>query len=93
MTTIKLHYDGWLALPASLRRQLSIGTGDQLELEVLDGAIVLRPVGSKPAAVSAHTPTVPDLAPRRGRPRKAVAEPAAPLLRVGGRRAAKLPAG
>jgi hypothetical protein len=27
MTTMKLHDDGWLALPAALRRQLSLETG------------------------------------------------------------------
>ena len=45
MTTLKLHYDGWLALPAALRRKLGLGNGAALELELVDGTIVLRPSG------------------------------------------------
>ena len=43
MTTLKLHYDGWLALPAALRRKLGLGNGAALEIELVDGTIVLRP--------------------------------------------------
>ena len=43
MATLKLRYDGWLALPADLRRQLGLSSGDRLEAELAQGAIVLRP--------------------------------------------------
>ena len=43
MTTLKLHYDGWLALPAALRRELGLDKGAALEVELVDGTIVLRP--------------------------------------------------
>lgn len=41
---VRLNYDGWLALPAAARRALGVDTGDQLEIEVVDGRIVLRPL-------------------------------------------------
>jgi hypothetical protein len=44
MTTLKLYYGGWLALPAALRRTLGVGTGDGLEAELVDGTLRLRPV-------------------------------------------------
>jgi bifunctional DNA-binding transcriptional regulator/antitoxin component of YhaV-PrlF toxin-antitoxin module len=52
VTTLKLHYDGWLALPAALRRKLGLDKGATIELELVDGAIVLRPSagGRGPAA-------------------------------------------
>jgi AbrB family looped-hinge helix DNA binding protein len=43
MTTVRLNYDGWLALPAGMRQKLGIATGDQLELELVDGSITVRP--------------------------------------------------
>ena len=43
VTTLKLHYDGWLALPAALRRELGLDKGAALEIELVDGTIVLRP--------------------------------------------------
>ena len=45
MTTLKLHYDGWLTLPAALRLELGLDKGAELELELVDGTIVLRPSG------------------------------------------------
>jgi AbrB family looped-hinge helix DNA binding protein len=48
MPKVRLNYDGWLALPAAVRRALGVDTGDQLEVEVVDGRIVLRPL--KPSA-------------------------------------------
>jgi bifunctional DNA-binding transcriptional regulator/antitoxin component of YhaV-PrlF toxin-antitoxin module len=94
MTTIKLHYDGWLALPAALRRQLSLETGDLLEVELVDGAIVLRLPGSASMKVKPAVPELPATAiavtPRkRGRLAKAATPPAVQRLRVGGRRTAK----
>ena len=43
MATLKLHYDGWLSLPSGLRQKLGVGSGDRLEADLVDGAIVLRP--------------------------------------------------
>ena len=45
MPKVRLSYDGWLALPAAVRRKLGLSTGYQLELELVAGAIVLRPAG------------------------------------------------
>ncbi len=50
MPKVRLNYDGWLALPAAARRALGLDTGDQLEVEIVDGRIVLRPL--KPAAAA-----------------------------------------
>lgn len=56
MPTLKIHYDGWIALPAALRDDLAVKTGDPLHVEVIDGAIVLRPAGNskKPPQKEAH---------------------------------------
>ena len=91
MSTLKLHYDGWLVLPAGLRRALGLESGDRLQVELMDGAIVLRPTKGKrpatgpekvaelPVAVSVPTslPEAPAVAKRpRGRPRKVPVAPA-----------------
>ena len=83
VTTLKLHYDGWLALPADLRRKLGLDKGAALELELVDGAIVLRPSGEgrdRPPGAGGRRPSLPSpshppLLPRRG-----------PTRRPGGRR-------
>ncbi len=46
MTTLKLHFDGWLSLPAHFRQQLALHAGDDLEAELSDDRIVLRAKGS-----------------------------------------------
>ena len=43
MTTLKLHYEGWLALPPVFRQKLGLSTGAALEAKLVDGTIVLRP--------------------------------------------------
>lgn len=43
MSTLKLHYEGWVSLPAALRNQLGLNSGDRLEVDLVDGTIVLRP--------------------------------------------------
>jgi bifunctional DNA-binding transcriptional regulator/antitoxin component of YhaV-PrlF toxin-antitoxin module len=43
MPRLKLHGDGWLTLPESFRRQLGLERGDDLEAQLVDGTIVLRP--------------------------------------------------
>ena len=45
MATLKLHNEGWLALPTGLRLKLGLKSGDQLEAELVRGTIVLRPAG------------------------------------------------
>jgi AbrB family looped-hinge helix DNA binding protein len=45
MATLKLHHEGWLALPTSLRRKLGLKSGDPLEVELVRGTIVLRRAG------------------------------------------------
>ena len=90
MATLKLHYDGWLALPADLRRKLGLASGDRLEAELAGGAIVLRPAAKKGRRPerreekAAIEPLIADAgelastsAPRKapGRPRKAALAP------------------
>ena len=98
MATLKLHYDSWLVLPADLRNALEIESGDRLNAELVDGAIVLRPTKGKrpatgpekvaepPVAVSVPTslPEAPAVAERpRGRPRKVQVAPAEAELLLG----------
>jgi bifunctional DNA-binding transcriptional regulator/antitoxin component of YhaV-PrlF toxin-antitoxin module len=45
MATLKLHYEGWLALPTGLRQKLGLKSGDRLEAELVSGTIVLRRIG------------------------------------------------
>jgi bifunctional DNA-binding transcriptional regulator/antitoxin component of YhaV-PrlF toxin-antitoxin module len=44
MPTVKIHYDGWICLPASLCRALGLNKGDRLAAELVDGALALHPV-------------------------------------------------
>ena len=43
MPTLKLHYEGWVSLPVALRQQLGLNSGDRLDVELVDGTIMLRP--------------------------------------------------
>jgi AbrB family looped-hinge helix DNA binding protein len=74
MVTLKLHYEGWVSLPSGLRQKLGLSSGDRLEADLVDGAIVLRPAAKtrRPAREAADSP-VADAAPAKrkpGRPRK-----------------------
>jgi bifunctional DNA-binding transcriptional regulator/antitoxin component of YhaV-PrlF toxin-antitoxin module len=40
---LRLHYEGWVALPEPFRRKLGLERGDEVEAELVDGTIVLRP--------------------------------------------------
>ena len=81
MTTLKLHYDGWLALPADFRRKLGLGKGQALEAQLVGGAIVLRPAGMK-AAEAVEVEVEPEPAPEPAVTEPAVAEaPANPRAR------------
>ena len=46
MPTLKLHYEGWVSLPAVLRQQLGLNGGNRLEVDLVDGTIVLRPAAT-----------------------------------------------
>ena len=85
MPTLKVHYDGWIALPPGLRQHLKLNSGDRLDAQWIDGAIVLRPASAKrapteskqaiepPAVTSAPAPSLETAVPQkrpRGRPRK-----------------------
>ena len=55
MPKVRLNYDGWLSLPAAARRALGVDTGDELNVEAIDGRIVLRPL--KPASAAGSSAT------------------------------------
>src|SRR5918911_4730728 len=66
MTRVRINYDGLLSLPTTVRQKLGLSTGDQLELELSDGSILLRPVRSRtsadeaaPAPATTAEPSVP----------------------------------
>lgn len=99
MTKIRVNYDGWLALPEAVRRELGLATGDRLDIELVEGAIILRPAGRAGTVglpAEERQPAIPPAevaapAVRRGpgRPRKTpVAAAPAPRLKARGRRAA-----
>jgi antitoxin component of MazEF toxin-antitoxin module len=60
MPRLKLHFDGWLSLPAHFRQQLGLDAGDEIEAELVDGTIVLRP--GKGSAKAAQGGIAPDAA-------------------------------
>ena len=83
MPTLKLHYEGWLSLPAALRHRLGLSTGDRLEVELIEGTLVLRPAAkakhptpgedqevatNSPAPDAPETLTLTDAAPARRKP-------------------------
>ena len=72
MPNIRLKYDGWLALPVAARQKLGLSTGDELEIEISGGTIVLRP--ARTAAGADRFPAEPT-APAM-EPQLAAAEPA-----------------
>jgi bifunctional DNA-binding transcriptional regulator/antitoxin component of YhaV-PrlF toxin-antitoxin module len=47
MARLKVHYEGWLALPPDMRQKLGVATGGELEAELVEGTIVLRPAEAK----------------------------------------------
>jgi len=88
MTKVRINYDGWLSLPTVVRQKLGLSTGDQLELELTAGSIVLRPVRSGaaeaiPAPVATAEPSVPATPP--------AAAAAAPMVKRGPVRPRKTP--
>ena len=91
MSTVRLNYDGWLALPATVRQRLGLVTGDRLDLELVDGVITLRPrradtLPERPAAepVATGAPELPAATARPGKSPLPVIPPA--LKARGGKR-------
>ncbi len=91
MPSVQVHDDGWLALPEAVRRKLGVGTGDRLEAEVADGAVVLRPArrngaagraAPEPAATAAEQPV-------EGAPEPAKAAASPPTVKRGAGRPRK----
>ena len=74
MARVKVHYEGWVALPADFRRSLGLEAGGELEAELVDGTIVLRPA----KAAEAKGSTKPERAGVAAE--AAMAVPAMPLL-------------
>jgi AbrB family looped-hinge helix DNA binding protein len=91
MPKIRLKYDGWLVLPTAARQRLGLSTGDELEIEITDGAIVLRP--TRMTAGADRSPTEP--AAPAVEPQLAAAEPAptvaSPPVKRGPGRPRKMP--
>ena len=59
MPTLKLHYDGWIALPAGLREALGLSSGDRIEAELVDGTVRLRPAAKAGRAARSTEAGVP----------------------------------
>jgi hypothetical protein len=54
MPTLRIHYDGWIALPPGLRQYLKLNSGDRLDVQLVDGVIMLRPANVKRAPAKAE---------------------------------------
>ena len=80
MSKVRLNYDGWLVLPAAARRALGVDTGDQLDVKVVDGRMVLRPL--KPSA-AAGSPADEELPPAAAEPEAATAAAAPSAVKQG----------
>jgi AbrB family looped-hinge helix DNA binding protein len=90
MTKVRLNYDGWLSLPTAIRQKLGLTTGDQLELELSDGGVFLRPVRSG-AAEAAPAPTATAEPTDQVEPTPPAAAAAAPVVKRGPGRPRKTP--
>ena len=99
MAMLKLHYEGWLALPTGLRQKLGLKSGDQLEAELVRGTIVLRRAGrpTSPQTLPAEPEAEPErtAAPIAGETKStsaAAASPATAETPPAARRTARKPA-
>src|SRR4051794_15913427 len=93
MSTIQVHYDGWLALPEAVRRKLGVGTGDRLEGEFADGAVVLRPARwADTAGQAVPEPAVAAEQPLEAEPEPVQAAAPPPAVKRGPGRPRKVPA-
>jgi len=55
MTTLKVHHQGWLALPERFCQKLGVEHGGQLEAELVDSTVVLRSAKQTTKGVRATT--------------------------------------
>jgi AbrB family looped-hinge helix DNA binding protein len=56
-TIVSLNSQGRLTIPGAIRKQLDLRTGDPVELEVVDNALIVRPVAVIPREdLWAYTP-------------------------------------
>jgi len=96
MSTVQVHYDGWVTLPATARQQLGLTTGDRLEVEVTDNAVVLRRAQRSSAVEPAVVEPEPMPAAEEQPVEMAAEEPAAaapePVVKRGPGRPRKTPA-
>ena len=103
MADLKIHYDGWVKLPAVLLRALGAKSGDTIEVEPREGGLVLRARIGKgadapgPEAADPAPAEDPPDQPRASRRRRAAGgQPSSvalpPALRAAGRRTAVKPA-
>ena len=84
MLTVRLNYDGWLALPAGMRAKLGLSTGDRIDLELVDGSITLRP--RRPGAERERAGTEPVVSaepPASAAPEMPAAAAQAPVVKRG----------
>jgi hypothetical protein len=107
MSIVSLRFDGWLMLPAQARAHLGVTTGHHLEVELIDGALLLRPAAQGATLSGLETKEAPGTAaptkqapagvgtsvPTRGpgRPRKVAVRELTPRIKVGGRRKSARP--
>src|SRR5919199_925573 len=78
MPTVKLHPEGWLALPDAVRRKLGVGSGDTLELQVVGNSAILRPAKGKAASAEPEAAPEETAPPTEPEP-SAAGEPASPI--------------
>ena len=98
MAGLKIHYDGWVKLPAALLRALGAKSGDTIEVEPREGGLVLRARIGKgadapepEAADPAPAEDLPDQ-PRASRRRRAAGVSASSVAPARRRRTAAKPA-
>ncbi|MCB1835016.1 MAG: AbrB/MazE/SpoVT family DNA-binding domain-containing protein, partial [Geminicoccaceae bacterium] len=70
MAKLKVHYDGWICLPATIRRRLGISSGDELDIDYAEGGLVIR---------SEISMSIASPAPVKGKKRAPVKKPAAAM--------------
>ena len=100
MSKVQLRYDGWVTLPAAALKKFGLSTGDRLQVELTNDAIVLRRAQKSSASERATAKPVPEEAQppvaalepvvKRGpgRPRKTPIAALPPTLKTRGRRKA-----
>jgi bifunctional DNA-binding transcriptional regulator/antitoxin component of YhaV-PrlF toxin-antitoxin module len=86
VTILKLHYEGWLALPATFRQKLGLSKDAVLEAELVGGTIVLRPAARLKASPRTEVEELGSTA-AQAKPRAKRKQAAPPPLKSRGRRA------